>query len=135
MTIPMTARATRTVLILDAALCLGMGVGLILLRGWLAGATGLPPALLLWAGLLLLPVAALIGVAAQTGRGWLIRLVALGNIGWVAASLALVLLGLAPMNGLGAGFVLVQALGVAGFAALEWAGAETLGVDARPAAA
>ena len=131
----MTTRAMRTILIFDGALCLGMGGGLILLRGWLAGATGLPEALLLWAGLLLLPVAALISVAAQAGRGWLVRLVAVGNAGWVAASLALVLFGLAPMNGLGAALVLVQAFGVAALAAIEWVGAAAYGETARPAAA
>lgn len=135
MGLAMTARTTRAVLIFDGALCLGMGAGLILLRGPVAGLTGLPEALLLWAGILLLPVAALIGVAARAGRGWLVRLVAIGNAGWVAASVALVAFDLAPMNGLGAAFVLVQALGVAAVAALEWSGAAASESDLRPAAA
>ena len=60
----------KSVLALDAASCLVMGGGLAALAQPLAGVTGLPAGLLTWAGVLLLPVAALIGVAAALRSWW-----------------------------------------------------------------
>jgi hypothetical protein len=111
----------KSVLALDAASCLVMGVGLAALAQPLAGVTGLPAGLLTWAGVLLLPVAALIGVAAAlraVPRGLLLLIVA-GNAGWVLASLALLASGLVAPNGLGVALVLAQAAAVAVLTALE----------------
>lgn len=108
MTIPL-----KPVLMLDAASCLGLGLLLSAFSGPIAGLTALPAPLLLWAGLLLLPVAALIGWAATrpVPPAPLLALIVAGNAGWIAASL--LVLALVPANGLGVALVLGQALAVA----------------------
>ncbi|WP_179961594.1 hypothetical protein [Pikeienuella piscinae] len=116
-----TPAILRRILILDAATCAVMGVGLLAFSGPVAALTALPIPLLTGAGALLPPIAALIAFVASRAAPWLLRLVVWGNVAWAAASLALVF-GLAPMNGFGVAFVLLQAVAVAGFAAAEQAG-------------
>ncbi|CAA9318053.1 MAG: hypothetical protein AVDCRST_MAG90-858 [uncultured Microvirga sp.] len=111
----------RTILAIDAATCLGMGAALALGSGPIAGLTGLPPNLLLWAGLVLLPTAVFIAIVARRPFGWGVRAVVLGNVLWVGASL-LVLAGASGANALGVAFVLAQAAVVAVFAWCEAAG-------------
>src|SRR3546814_20092115 len=53
----------------------------------------------------------------------LVKLIALGNLGWVAASFAVVATFAAQMTGLGIVVVVAQAFAVLGFAILEWKGA------------
>ena len=50
----------------------------------------------------------------------LVKLIALGNLGWVAASFAVIATFAAQMTGLGVAVVAAQAFGVLGFAILEW---------------
>ena len=50
----------------------------------------------------------------------LVKLIALGNLGWVAASFAVVVIFAAAMTGLGIAVVVAQAFAVLGFAFLEW---------------
>jgi hypothetical protein len=118
---PLSARlpGLRTVLALDAASCLAMAALLLALPATLSGWFGLPQALLFWAGLLLLPSAALmIGLAAmRRPHAGLTRLVILGNVAWVIASLAVPIV-LSP-SGLGLAFVLVQAAAVLALLLLE----------------
>jgi hypothetical protein len=107
----------RTVLTVDALTCVALGALLGTLSAELSAWLGLPAALLYWAGVALFPCAALMLAAARSRRSALVRLVVLGNAAWVAASV-LVIAMLDP-TALGAAFVGVQALVVAGLAWLE----------------
>lgn len=110
----------RSILLFDAAACLGMGALLVALAGPLAGVMALPAALLFWAGMILFPVALFMGIVALwlPGNQPAVMLVILGNVLWVVASVAL-LLGLVAPNVLGVIFVLGQAAFVAVLARLE----------------
>ena len=110
--------ALRTLLVLDATTCLLMGGLLLAAAAPLASLLGLPQSLLGWAGLLLLPCAALMGAAAAMRRPLpaLVWAVIAGNAAWVLASLGV--LGLAT-TGLGVAFVLAQAFVVAVLLELE----------------
>ncbi|HVY56660.1 MAG TPA: hypothetical protein VHA77_02295 [Xanthobacteraceae bacterium] len=129
MSMPFPAVFVRRVLLLDAATCVGMGVLLTGFSSALAPVLGLSAALLFWAGLLLIPSAALMVLAAsgERFRPALGRLVVLGNAVWVVASFA-VLLETEPTL-LGSAFVIAQAIVVAGIAALEWRGIQQAAVD------
>ncbi len=107
----------RTLLALDAVTCLAMGTGLIALTAPIAGWTGLPAQLIAGAGWLLLPCAALMAAMALRPHPAGIALIVAGNVGWVAASLAVA--ALSGANGLGVILVLAQALAVAGIAYAE----------------
>jgi len=111
----------RRVLFADAATCAAMGALLTLDAAALAPLFALPAALLTYAGASLFPIAAFIlWVATRTAippTG--VWLVILGNAGWVAGSAVLLVMG--PTL-IGAGFVVVQALGTAVLAALEYVG-------------
>jgi hypothetical protein len=107
----------RTVLTVDALTCVAMGVLLGTLSARLSAWLGLPAALLFWAGVVLLPCAVLMLVAARRPGAGLVKLVVLGNAAWVAASV-LVLLVLDPTP-LGVAFVAAQAVVVAALAWLE----------------
>lgn len=114
-------RSVQNVLWLDAAGCAAMGLVLSVAPGAVAALTGLPSGLLLPVGLLLIPVALLMALAAwlrPTPRSLLLVLVA-GNAAWVAASLLVLALGLVEPNGLGIAFVLAQAAWVAALTVLE----------------
>lgn len=122
----------RRVLMLDAAICVGFGILCLALYGWLTGALALPGPLVTWAAAVVFAAAALMLFAAlrhplSPGLVWL---VIAGNAGWVAASVALAFAGVSG-TGLGTALMLVQALGVTGLTALEWAGLR--GVVARVA--
>lgn len=107
----------------DAAACLVMGLGLVLLPGPLAALLALPEAFVFWAGVLLFPAAALMIAASLRPGKALLALVVGGNVAWVLASLALVPMGWVSPNALGTGFILLQA-GVA--ALFTWAEARGL---------
>jgi hypothetical protein len=112
----------RTVLTLDAVTCFAMGALLVAAAGPLAGLLDLPVVLLFEAGLLLFPSAAfMLWAARRTDRlEWPVRAIAWLNIGWVAASVAVI--AIAQPNALGTAFVAAQAVAVAGLAALEFHG-------------
>ena len=110
----------QNVLLLDAATCVGAGALMAFGSNFVAGLTAIPAPLLYWAGLVLFPIAALMiyaGVQAAPPRP-LVWLIVLGNIGWVAASVAL--LGIIAPNALGILFILAQAAAVAVLALLEY---------------
>jgi hypothetical protein len=109
----------RRVLLVDAGTCAGMGLFLALLAEPLAPMLGLPAALLFHAGLALLPIAAFMAWVATREQPPLagVKLVILGNAGWVAASVALLFF-VSP-TALGYAFVIGQAVIVAGLAEAE----------------
>lgn len=113
----------KRVLLLDAASCLGMGLGLVAGAGMLAVPLGLPAALLSGAGLALLPIALFMGFVATRAAppAIFVWLIILGNAGWIAQSLALVKI-TPTISALGTAFVLAQAAFVALVAAMEYAG-------------
>jgi hypothetical protein len=118
-TTPSSSTALSNVLLLDAATCVAAGALMAVGSKFVAGLTGIPAPLLFWAGLILFPIAALMvyaGLQAAPSRP-LVWLIVLGNIGWVAASLALFAV-IAP-NALGYAFIAAQAAAVAVLALLE----------------
>tara|TARA_R110002033_G_scaffold11488_1_gene36206 strand:+ start:1374 stop:1772 length:399 start_codon:yes stop_codon:yes gene_type:complete len=112
----------QSILKLDAATCAAMGALLALASAPVAGLTQISASLLLWAGLVLFPVAGFMFACAQARRVpmWATGLVVVGNGLWVLASLALPLAGLIVPNALGWLFLVAQAVVVLVFAALEW---------------
>jgi hypothetical protein len=122
----------RRALLVDAAISGATGLLLIFGAEALQPLLGLPVALARAAGLVLLPFAALLVVLARrepTPRAGVWAVVEI-NVAWVAASLLLVLSGQVALTGLGAAFVVVQAVAVAGFALLQVAGLRRSAVPA-----
>lgn len=122
----------RRVLAADAASCLGMGVLCAAGAGALAGPLGLPRALLLEAGLVLLLCAAAIGWLASrrdAPRGLVLSVIA-GNVAWVLGSLLLLVSPFVAPTTLGGVFVVAQAAAVAALAELEWIGLRRAGATA-----
>jgi hypothetical protein len=114
----------RRVLLLDAVTSVACGLLMTLGAGLLDRLLGLPSALLLEAGLLLFPFAALVVYAAtrrQPSRP-LIWLVIASNVLWAIDSIALLLSGWVAPTLLGEVFVVAQAVVVAVFAELEFFG-------------
>jgi len=109
----------RPLLAFDAASCVLFGLLLVGPTDLLSGWTGLPVILLRMAGLVLFPVAVLMAVAAlrPVPPRALVTLIILGNAGWVAAGLCLLVL--LPTTAFGVIFILAQAAFVAGLTLLE----------------
>ena len=106
---------------LDAAVCLSTGLVLAVANTPIAGITAIPAGLVLWSGLLLLPIAAFMAFVASRrpvpALG--LTLIVFGNLGWVVVSLALLTgLWFTP-NVIGIAFILAQAAFVAFFAWIE----------------
>ncbi|WP_237217779.1 hypothetical protein, partial [Falsiroseomonas oryziterrae] len=111
----------RIALLGDAAPSAAMRLLLAGAAGPLAGLLGLPQALLLGAGLVLIPYAGLVaalGRSAAPSRN-AVRVVIAVNVIWVADSLLLLALPAFAPTALGVAFVLAQAMAVVGFAALQ----------------
>ncbi len=119
MSIDVPNKMLKTVLMLDAATCLAFGLLLCIGNAFLAG---LPADLLLYTGIILFPCAVLMSATGWQARpnGFLVRLIVVGNLGWVLASLAVLIAPVGVPTAIGYGFVIVQALGVMGIAALEY---------------
>ena len=117
-------RVTRTfglrgLLAIDGTTCLSFGVLLLVLTNPLAELCGLPSALLTYAGVLLLPIGAVMLLTARMrppARA-LVWMVIGGNALWVLASLGLLVI--FATTGFGATFLILQALAVAVLAWLE----------------
>lgn len=118
----------RRVLWLDAATCTVMAVLLLAGGGLLELILGLPRTLHIVAGLLLIPCAALMAVAAsrRPRADSLVWLVILGNLSWTAASVWIALSGVVDATALGTAFLLLQAVAVLGLAGVEWMGLRRL---------
>jgi hypothetical protein len=131
-------RSVSDILLMDAATCAAMDALLLSASGAIGGVTDIPPGLLFGAGLVLPPIALFM---ALVGMRWpenatLVRLVIVGNVFRVVASLAL-FAAIAP-NGFGTLFILAQAAVVAVLAAAEYAALRRAdpgkGSEADPAA-
>lgn len=114
----------RRVLLADAATCAAAGLLMVLRTSQLEHALGLPAALSRYAGISLLPVAAyLVYLArrAQLSRSAVLIVIGLNAL-WAVDSILLLLSGWIEPTASGYGFVIVQAVGVAMFAGLEYFG-------------
>ncbi len=112
----------KNILIADAITCGGVFAIGLLAAAPVGALLGLPEAIVAIGGWICLAAALLMIVAARqvAPNPALVKLIALGNIGWVAASFAVVATFAAQMTGLGIAVVVAQALGVLVFAILEW---------------
>lgn len=122
MPVPMTPYL-RNVLALDAATCAGAALLMIAGGGILSPLLSIPAGLLFWAGIALVPFTALLVWALRREtlpRFVLVDIVAINAL-WVAASFGILVAGLVSPNAFGVGFVSVQALAVAGIAAMQFA--------------
>ncbi|RCK43966.1 hypothetical protein TH30_16515 [Thalassospira profundimaris] len=106
---------------IDAATCLGFGLLLTAGSGWLGQWLGLPVDLLFYAGLILFPCAALMTFTGRqpTPGNALVLLIILGNLGWVAASLGVLMMSFITPTVPGYGFVILQAIAVGMLAVIE----------------
>lgn len=123
----MTSRLSpflRRVLLADAAISGGTGALMILGANLVDRLLGLPPALLLGAGISLLPFAAILGFLAtrETVSRTAIWAIIGVNALWMADSLLLLLSGWVAPTGLGVAFIITQAVAVALFAELQYLG-------------
>lgn len=114
---------------IDAATCAGLGLLLVVASGPVAAVTALPATLLFYAGLSLLPIAGFMLLAARSPM--LGGLAIAGNVGWVVASVALLLSDWIAPNALGVVFIAGQAAAVA---VLAWMEMTALRAVARHAA-
>lgn len=114
----------RQVLLADALISGVTGLAMMLGAGLLADLLGLPAMLLRWAGLILLPFAALVGWLATRERlpSRAVWAVITLNALWAADCVLLVVAGLIEPTWLGLAFVLFQAAVVALFAELQYVG-------------
>lgn len=112
----------RNVLCLDALCCIAMAILLVFLARPLESLFGLPYGLLLWAGLLLVPVAVLMFVTGRMHEpnDGLVIFIVLGNVVWVLASVAIAAGLMGAPTLLGLVFLLGQATVVAILAWWEW---------------
>lgn len=130
-----TSTFLRGVLFADATTCVATGLLLMFGSGPLEQYLGLPAGLLRYAGLSLLPFAALLVYLAarenlSPGAVWAVIVL---NALWTVDSVLLLLTGWVSPTELGYAFVVAQALGVAVLAGLEYVGlrkAETAAVVA-----
>lgn len=114
----------RRVLIADAVTCAVTGLLLVMGYEQIERLLGLPSGLPLYAGISLLPFAAfLVYLATRENLSQrMVWAVIILNVLWTVDSLLILLIGWAAPTELGYAFVIVQALGVAIFAALEYVG-------------
>ncbi|GMU01626.1 hypothetical protein KH5H1_57460 [Corallococcus caeni] len=114
----------RRALLLDGVASGAMGLLMAVAAGPLGPLLGLEPGLLRAAGLGLIPFALLLGylAARETLPSWPVWFVVAVNALWVVDSVLLMTHGPTAPTGLGVAFVTAQALAVAVFAALEYAG-------------
>jgi hypothetical protein len=114
----------RGALLIDAVVSGATGVLLTAGADALAALLDLPPALLRYSGLVLLPFAAAVAYIATRdvlSRPGIQTIVA-ANAAWVVASVALLFSGQVSPNTLGIAFVLIQAVAVAALADVQFFG-------------
>lgn len=118
----------KNTLIIDAVTCTGLFVFCVFATATVATLLGLPSEVVTVAGWIGLPSALLMLFVAyqkEPSKG-LANLIAVGNLGWVIASFAVLAMFAGQMTALGIAVVIVQAIGVLVFAIYEAKGAATL---------
>jgi hypothetical protein len=114
----------RRALLADALISGATGLLMLIGANVLASLLGLPEALLRYAGLVLLPYAALVAYVAtrEQLRRWAVWAVIVANAIWAVDSIILLLSGWLTPNALGYAFIIFQALIVAAFAEIQYFG-------------
>jgi hypothetical protein len=114
----------KNVLIADAITCGGVFAAGLLAAVPVGALLGLPANIVAAGGWICLAAALLMVLAAlrKVPNAALVKLIVLGNLGWVAASFAVVASFAAQMTAVGIAVVVAQALGVLVFAILEGRG-------------
>jgi len=122
---PVTLRA---LLVFDALTCLLMGTGLLVASGLIEAWLGIPAAVSVGAGGVLLAFGAGVGWAASrpTISPLAVSVIVAANTLWAAESLLALAFGWLTPNVWGQGFVVVQAVAVALIAQLQFLGVRTL---------
>ena len=118
----------KNTLLIDAVTCAGLFVFCVFATATVATLLGLPSAVVTVAGWIGLPSALLMLFVANQkvpSKG-LANLIAIGNLGWVIASFAVLAMLAAQMTAFGIAVVIVQAIGVLVFAIYEAKGAAAL---------
>jgi hypothetical protein len=117
-----TSKFLRWVLVADAATCVATGLLMMFVAPFLSQFLGLPTALLRYAGISLLPFAAILVYLASRENlsPTVVWTVIILNALWTVDSLLLLAAGWVTPTQLGYAFVSAQALGVAMFAGLEY---------------
>jgi hypothetical protein len=123
----------RGALMIDAAISGATGLLLASGAGVLEELLALPQGLLRYAGLSLLPFAAVVGYVStrEALSPASVRTVVALNAVWVVASVALLLSGQVSPNALGITFVLGQAMAVAALADVQYFGLRRTATQAR----
>ena len=118
------SRLLRFVIIADALATAGTGLLMVTLGGALEPLLGIPASLMHYAGLGLLPYAAVVGYLGSRTRvpRWAILAVVVGNVLWTVDSVLLLLTGWVEPTKLGYAFVIGQAVVVGVFAELQYVG-------------
>lgn len=119
-----TSPFLRMVLLLDAAVSGAMGVLMASLSSRLAELLQLPASLLFYAGLFLLPYAALLVYLSQRASvpRWTVWAVVLGNVAWAVDCILLPLTGWVAPSTLGYTFIAAHVVAVLAFAELQYLG-------------
>lgn len=114
----------KPVLIADAITCVGVVALCLGTTTFVANALGLPANIVTIAGLICVAAALpmFLAAAQKVPNAALVKLIAVGNIGWVAASFAVVAGFAGQMTGVGIVVAIAQAFAVLGFAIVEWKG-------------
>lgn len=118
----------KNTLIIDAITCTGLFVFCVFATATVATLLGLPSEVVTVAGWIGLPSALLMLFVAyqkEPSKG-LANLIAVGNLGWVIASFAVLAMFAGQMTAIGIAVVIAQAIGVLVFAIYEAKGAATL---------
>lgn len=125
----MSIQSLKSILILDAFTCAAIFLLSLIAAAPIAGLLGLPIIVVTLAGWICLASAALMAIVAtqKPPSAALTKLIVVGNLGWIAASLAVLAAFAGQMTGLGIALVVGQALAVLVFAVLETRGAATVG--------
>ena len=114
----------RRALLADAAASAATGLLLALGAQYLTDLLGLPVALMRYAGMSLLPFAAIVlvvGLRANPPRAAVLAIIAYNAL-WAIDSIVLLASGYVNPTLLGAAFVIAQAATVGAFAVLQWVG-------------
>ena len=108
----------------DAAVSGAAAVLQLVAANWLSELLGVPRTLLVETGAFLLAYAILLVVLARSAGVWsvLVTIIVLGNVAWAVGCVGLLATGVLSPSALGVAFVLVQAIAVLIFAALEYRG-------------